>query len=67
MPTLAHDAITVEEHNSAHWIDDCQKYAAIALNVKLDDPAPLQKMTPHHWAFADTRFEMPAHWRECSG
>jgi hypothetical protein len=24
-------------------------------------------MTPHHWAFADARFDMPAHWREWLG
>jgi hypothetical protein len=24
-------------------------------------------MTPHHWAFADARFETPAHWREWLG
>ena len=51
--------------NSASWIDDGEKYAVIALSVKLGDPVPLQEMTPHHWAFADTRFAMPAHWREC--
>jgi len=69
MPTLAHDAITIEaaKHNAASWIDDGQKYAVIALSVKLDDPVPLQEMTPHHWAFADARFDMPAHWREWLG
>ena len=39
----------------------------IALSVKLDDPVPLQEMTPHHWAFADVRFDMPPHWREWLG
>jgi hypothetical protein len=34
MPTLAHDAITIEAHNAASWIDDGQKYAVIALSVK---------------------------------
>ena len=53
--------------NSASWIDDGEKYAVIALSVKLGDPVPLQEMTPHHWAFADTRFAMPAHWREWLG
>jgi hypothetical protein len=67
MPTLAHEAITIEEDYAASWIDDGQKYAVIALSVKLDDPVPLQEMTPHHWAFADATFDMPAHWREWLG
>jgi hypothetical protein len=27
----------------------------IALSAKIDDPVPLQEITPHHWAFADAR------------
>jgi len=49
------------------WINDGEKYAVIALSVKLDGPMPFQKMTPHHWAFADTRFDMPTPWREWLG
>jgi hypothetical protein len=52
---------------AASWIDDGDKYAVLALSVKLDDPMPLQEITPHHWAFADARFEMPAHWRDWLG
>lgn len=59
--------IKATKHNAASWIDDGQKYAVIALSVKLDDPVPLQEMTPHHWAFADARFDIPAHWREWLG
>jgi hypothetical protein len=57
MQALEHDAMTIEpsRRNSASWIDEGQKYAVIALNVKLDDPVPLQEMTPNHWAFADWR------------
>jgi hypothetical protein len=44
-----------------------KKYAVIALSVKLDDPVPVQEMTPHHWAFTDARFDMPAHWRDWLG
>jgi len=67
MVTLS--AMTTEsgQRNSASWIDDGEKYAVIALAVKLDDPVPLQQMTPHHWAFADARFDMPTHWREWLG
>lgn len=69
MQALAHDAMTIDTNrrNSASWIDDGQKYAVIALSVKLDDPVPLQEMTPNHWAFADARFDMPTHWREWLG
>jgi hypothetical protein len=57
---MAHDVVTT-------WIDDGDKYAVIALSVKLDGQVPLQRMTPHHWAFTDALFEMPAHWREWLG
>ena len=50
-----------------HWIDDGEKYAVIALSLKLDVPVPFQKMTPRHWAFANVRFDMPTHWREWLG
>jgi hypothetical protein len=64
-----HDVMTVEpgQRNSTSWIDDGEKYAVIGLSVKLDDPVPLQEMTPHHWAFADAQFDIPAHWREWLG
>ena len=53
--------------NSASWIDDSEKYAMIALAVSLNDDVPFQRMTPHHWVFADERFDMPPHWREWLG
>ena len=53
--------------SSASWIDDGDKYAVVALSVKLDDSVPLQEMAPHHWAFADERFDFPPHWREWLG
>jgi hypothetical protein len=67
--TIERDAMNSakDRRNSAPWIDDGQKYAVIALSVKLDDPVPLQEMTPHHWAFTDARFDMPTHWREWLG
>jgi hypothetical protein len=55
------------QRNSTSWIDDGDKYAVIALAVKLDEPVPLQQITPHHWSFADERFDMPPHWREWLG
>jgi hypothetical protein len=59
--------MTNESLRKSSWIDDGEKYAVFALDVKLDDPVPLQEMTSHHWAFADARFELPAHWREWLG
>ena len=69
MPIHAQDATRTEpaKHRAASWIDDGQKYAVIALSVKLDDPVPLQEITPNHWAFADAGFDMPARWREWLG
>ena len=67
MLTIERDAVEKGGRNSASWIDDGDKYAVIALAVKLDDPVPLQQMTPHHWVFADKRFDMPPHWREWLG
>jgi hypothetical protein len=69
MQALDHDALTIgpSAPNSATWIDEGQKYAVIALSVKLDDPVPLREMTPNHWAFAAARFDMPTHWREWLG
>jgi hypothetical protein len=69
MLTVKRDTTSMENggRNSASWIDDGDKYAVIVLAVKLDDAVPLQQMTPHHWAFANARFDMPAHWREWLG
>jgi hypothetical protein len=67
MLTIGRDAVEKCGRNSASWIDDGDKYAVIALAVKLDDPVPIQQMTPHHWAFADKSFHMPPHWREWLG
>ena len=49
MHALDHDALSIEPSapNSAAWIDEGQKYAMIALSVKLADPVPLQEMTPN--------------------
>jgi len=49
------------------WIGDGEKYALIALAVRIEDTVPFQRMTPNHWAFADDRFDMPPHWREWLG
>ena len=35
--------------------------------MKLDDPISFQQLTPSHWVFGNTRFEVPTHWREWLG
>lgn len=65
--TLPATATEQGQRNSPSWIDDDEKYALIALTVKLDDPVPLQEMAPYHWAFSDARFDVPTHWREWLG
>jgi hypothetical protein len=68
VPARREDVVGVTHHsNAASWVDDGEKYALIALSIKFDDPLPLQEMTPHHWAFADEQFTLPAHWREWLG
>jgi hypothetical protein len=64
---VENNVVDAGKPNFASWIDDGEKYAVIALSVKLDDLVPLQQMTPHHWAFGNARFDMPAHWREWLG
>jgi hypothetical protein len=64
---VENSVVEAGQPDTASWIDDGEKYAVIALSVKLDDLVPLQQMTPHHWAFADARFDVPAHWREWLG
>jgi hypothetical protein len=69
MLKLKRDTMSREnsERNSTSWIDDGEKYAVIALGVSLGGAVPFQQMTPHHWAFADERFDMPSQWREWLG
>jgi hypothetical protein len=69
MLTVERDAMGAEKgwRNLTSWIDDGDKYAVIALAVSLDGAVPFQQMTPHHWVFADERFNMPPHWSEWLG
>lgn len=59
--------MTSNRPDFATWVDDGDKFAVVALSVKVDNPVPLQQMTPHHWAFSDQRFDMPGRWREWLG
>ena len=47
---------------SANWIDDGEKYAVVALNVKVEGQVP-HIVAPNLWALANTTFRVPTDWR----
>jgi hypothetical protein len=49
-----------DRRNSASGVSERPKKHGDRPELELDDPVPLQEMTPHHWAFADARFDMLA-------
>ncbi len=55
------------QDNSATWIDDGEKYAIVALNVKVDGQIPQTPVAPYLWALANTPFHVPSDWREWLG
>jgi len=48
------------------WLLDNEKYALIALEVRVDQRIPLQEFAPGYWAWTDVSLEVPAHWRDAS-
>lgn len=53
--------------NPATWIDDGEKYALVGLSVKIEGQISTGKVAPHLWVLADTKFDIPPHWREWLG
>jgi hypothetical protein len=49
------------------WIEDAEKYALIGLSVNIDGDVPLENITPTLWVFADSKFNVPPHWKEWLG
>jgi hypothetical protein len=49
------------------YIDDGDKYALVGLSVKLEGNIPQGPVASHLSVLADTRLEIPAHWREWLG
>ncbi len=49
------------------WLSDNEKYALIALDVRVRQRIPLQQFAPGYWASTDIRLEVPLHWREWLG
>jgi hypothetical protein len=54
-------------NNSTSWIADGEKYALVSLSVKIDGVIPTGSITPSLSVLADTRFNIPGHWREWLG
>jgi hypothetical protein len=44
--------------NPATWVDDDEKYALVALSVKLDGYIRPGKITSYLWALPDTKFNV---------
>lgn len=53
--------------NSLAWIKDGEKYALMGLSVASDADLPQGNVTPNFWVISDTKFGIPAHWREWLG
>src|SRR5262252_6334557 len=51
----------------AAWIEDGEKYALVGLSVKVEGQISTGKVTPHLSVLADTKFDIPLHWREWLG
>jgi hypothetical protein len=51
----------------ATWINDGEKYALVGLSVKLEGQISTGNVAPHLWVLADTKFDIPPHWREWLG
>ena len=53
--------------NPAPWIDDGEKYALVGISVKVDGHIMAGQVAPYLWILADTKFNIPSHWREWLG
>lgn len=49
------------------WIADGEKYALVGIGVKFEGLVQPEKLTAHLWAFNNTEFRVPTHWREWLG
>ena len=52
---------------SSAWIEEGEKYALVGLAVKFEGRLPPGKITPNLSVLADTKFNIPSHWREWLG
>jgi hypothetical protein len=51
----------------ATWIEDGEKYALVGLSVKVEGHIPTGTIASNLSVLADTRFNIPSHWREWLG
>lgn len=52
----------------ADWLADCEKYALIGLEVKIDEDIPFRELSSGLWAWTDNAaLGLPEHWREWIG
>lgn len=49
--------------NPPTWIGDGEKYAFVGLSVKVEGQIVAGGLAPHLWILADTKFNIPPHWR----
>ena len=49
------------------WLSDNEKYALIALEVRVNGRNPMTEFAPGYWAWTDVPLEVPPHWREWLG
>ena len=49
------------------YVAEREKYALIGLNVKVEGQFECRRAAPELWAFVDTAFTLPTHWREWLG
>jgi hypothetical protein len=53
--------------DSAAWIEDGEKYALVGLSLKFEGQLPSGKIAANLSVLADTKFTVPANWREWLG
>lgn len=62
------DAVNTRQGNGGKanpptWIGDGEKYAFVGLSVKVEGQIVAGGLAPHLWILADTKFNIPPHWR----
>jgi len=53
--------------NFSNWINDGDKYAIVALGVKVEGKIPSGPVSPNLSVLADMKFDIPQHWHEWLG
>jgi hypothetical protein len=56
-------AATVDAGMAGDLVRDGEKYALVGLSVKVEGQIVAGALAPHLWILADTKFNIPPHWR----